>query len=107
MEGFGEGEINNIEGSFRDNDEKAFTSKDYRFTYKNGYLYAFCMHPDPKEFCISSLKIKGEFDIVTGKVEALGSYSVTECNRDTEGLHIFIDKMPASDKPIGFKIEII
>ena len=104
---FGEGEVNNVEGSFKDNNEKEFTSKDFRFTYKNGYLYAFCMHPDSNEFRISSMKIKGEFDLVTGSVEALGGYSVVSTNRDSEGLKIILDKMPASDKPIGFKIGII
>ena len=104
---FGEGETNNVEGSFKDNDEKAFTSNDYRFTYKNGYLYAFCMHPDSNEFNISSLKIKGEFDIVTGTVEVLGDLAIANTERSTEGLRITLDKSPVSDKPVCFKIEIV
>lgn len=104
---FGEGDTNNVEGSFKDNDEKEFTSKDYRFTYKNGYLYAFCMHPDSNEFCISSLKIKGESDLVTGKVEALGDISAVTSERDGSGLRIVTDKTPETDKPLCFKIEII
>lgn len=104
---FGEGDTNNVEGSFKDNDEKEFTSKDYRFTYKNGYLYAFCMHPDSSGFCISSLKIKGEFDLVTGNVEVLGDINVVRSERDGDGLKIFTDKKPEEDKPVCFKIEII
>lgn len=104
---FGEGETNNVEGSFKDNDEKIFTSKDYRFTCKNGYLYAFCMHPDSNEFNISSLKIKGEFDIVTGTVEVLGDLAIVNTERCTEGLWITLDKRPVSDKPVCFKIEIV
>ena len=53
---FGEGEVNNVAGSFMDNDEKEFTSSDYRFTYKDGYLYAFCMKPSCADYCIKSLK---------------------------------------------------
>ncbi len=103
---FGEGDVNNSEGSFMDNDEKQFTSKDYRFTYKNGYLYAFCMRPDSDTFLIRSLKILGERDFVTGTVEVLGEYSVTDAVRSTEGLKIVLDKKPDSDKPVCFKVEI-
>ena len=101
---FGEGEVNNTAGSFRDNDEKNFTSADFRFTYKNGYLYAFCMRPDSDTFLIRSLKIKGERDIVTGSVEVLGDYSVIACGRSEDGMRIVLDKKPSSDKPVCFKI---
>ena len=65
------------------------------------------MHPDSNEFCISSLKIKGEFDLVTGKVEALGDISAVTSERDGSGLRIVTDKTPETDKPLCFKIEII
>ena len=42
---FGEGEVNAEDGFFKDGDEKAFTNKDFRFTYKDSYLYAFQMRP--------------------------------------------------------------
>ena len=89
-----------------DNEEKLFTSKDYRFTYKNGYLYAFCMRPDSEIFAIDSLRIKGERDIVTGTVEVLGDHSVTGVKRDGKCLTITLDKKPESDKPVCFKIEM-
>ncbi len=101
---FGEGEVNNTAGSFQDNEEKNFTSGDYRFTYKNGYLYAFCMRPDSDTFIIRSLRLKGERDIVTGSVEALGGYGVTCAARNEEGMKIILDKKPSSDKPLCFKI---
>ncbi len=101
---FGEGEVNNSEGSFQDNDEKEFTSKDFRFTYKNGYLYAFCMRPDSEEFLITSLKIKGERDVILSSAEALGDYDIVDSVRDEQGLHIKLNKKPSSDKPVCFKI---
>lgn len=101
---FGEGEVNNTEGSFQDNEEKLFTSGDFRFTYKNGYVYAFCMRPDSEIFLIKSLKIKGERDIVTGSVEVLGDYNVVSSSRDENGMKIVLDKKPSSDKPVCFKI---
>ena len=96
---FGEGDVNNVEGSFRDNDEKDFTSRDFRFTSKDGILYAFCMKPDSSEFSIRSLK---EAEITS--VEVLGDYSVVKYERNEDGLKIVIDKAPLSDKPICFKI---
>lgn len=104
---FGEGEVNNAAGSFRDNDEKMFTSEDFRFTYKNGYLYAFCMRPSSQEFTIKSLRQSGRYDIVLGSVKALGGLTVADTKRDGEGLKITLDKIPDSDKPVCFKIEIM
>ena len=101
---FGEGEVNNTEGSFQDNEEKLFTSSDFRFTYKNGYVYAFCMRPDSDTFLIKSFMLKGERDIVTGSVEVLGDYNVISSERDSNGMKIVLDKKPSSDKPVCFKI---
>ena len=102
---FGEGEVNNTDNRpFMDNDEKNYTSQDYRFTYKNGFLYAFCMRPDSDRYLIKSLRIKGERDIVTGPVEVLGDLTVTDVKRDSEGFKISLDKIPSSDKPVCFKI---
>ncbi|MCR5328092.1 MAG: alpha-L-fucosidase [Saccharofermentans sp.] len=104
---FGEGEVNNSAGSFQDNDEKAFTSEDFRFTFKNGYLYAFCMRPASQEFTIKSLRRSGRYDIVLGSVEVLGDLTVADTKRDSEGLKIKLNKDPDTDKPVCFKIGIM
>ncbi|MBR6487524.1 MAG: alpha-L-fucosidase [Clostridiales bacterium] len=96
---FGEGDVNNVAGSFQDNDEKDFTSADFRFTSKDGCLYAFCMKPDSEKFWIRSLKASE-----INSVEVLGDYSVVNYECDENGLNIVINKAPASDKPICFKI---
>ena len=99
---FGEGEVNNVAGSFMDNDEKEFTSSDYRFTYKDGYLYAFCMKPSCADYCIKSLK-----DQAVESVEVLGGYKVVSFSNTEDGFKITTDKAPLSDKPLCFKIELI
>ena len=104
---FGEGKVNNTEGFFQDNDEKLFTSADYRFTYRSGYLYAFCMRPDSSEFLIRSLGLQGHHDFGIGKTEALGDHKIVRTLRDHDGLSITLENKPESDKPICFKIEII
>ena len=88
-------------------DEKQYTSEDFRFTYKNGYIYAFCMRPDSDTFVIKSLKLKGERDIVLGSVEALGDIKIASTSRNEEGLKITFENMQQNDKPICFKIEIV
>lgn len=103
---FGEGEVNNKDGFFQDNDEKEFTSSDYRFTYKDGFLYAFNMRPDSDRFLIRSLKIRGDHDFIVGSVEVLGDVKILSAERNREGLSIRLDKRPADDKPLCFKIEI-
>lgn len=103
---FGEGGVNNAEGFFQDNKEKPFTPEDYRFTYKQGYLYAFCMRPESDRFTIRSLAMRGDHDFMTGRVDVLGDYAVTSTERSGQGLTIVLDKKPSSDKPICFKIEI-
>lgn len=55
---FGEGKVNNKAGFFQDSSEKKFTNKDFRFTYKNGYIYAFQMRPNGKDAVIKTLKRK-------------------------------------------------
>ena len=55
-------------------------------------------------FLITSLKIKGERDIVTSSVEVLGDLNVVSSERDEKGLHIKLDAKPESDKPVCFKI---
>lgn len=104
---FGEGKVNNEAGSFMDNEEKQYTSEDFRFTCKNGYIYAFCMRPDSDTFVIKSLKLKGERDIVLGSVEALGDIKIASTMRNEEGLRITLENMQQNDKPICFKIEIV
>ncbi len=104
---FGEGGVNNAEGFFQDNEEKAFTPEDYRFTYRKGFLYAFCMRPEGGRFTIRSLALRGDHDFMTGRVEVLGGHTVRQAERNAQGLTVTLDKAPASDKPLCFKVEIL
>jgi len=104
---FGEGIVNNKEGFFQDNDEKNFTSKDYRFTYKKGFLYAFCMRPASDSFLITSLKLHGQHDFGIESVSVLGDNTIKSIKRSDIGLSIVLNQTPASDKPICFKIELL
>lgn len=102
---FGEGEINAEEGFFKDNDEKPFTTEDFRFTYKNGFLYAFQMRPS-KTIRIKTLRKHIPHDYLVENVTLLGSDEKISFNRTEDFLEITLDKEPESDLPICFKIEL-
>lgn len=40
---YGEGPTKTASGHFTDTNRSSYTSEDFRFTFKNGVLYAFCM----------------------------------------------------------------
>lgn len=102
---FGEGEINAESGYFKDNDEKAFTEKDFRFTYKNGYLYAFQMRPS-ETVEIKSLRKHGKRDYFIESVQLLGNDKKLEFTRDETSLKIINKNNFYNDLPVCFKIQI-
>ncbi len=101
---FGEGTVNAEAGFFKDGEEKAFTSKDFRFTYKDGYLYAFQMRPD-KNAEIKCLNKKVSHNFLIESVELLG-YGKVQYERDENALKIVFDCQHDTDLPLCYKIEI-
>lgn len=101
---FGEGTVNAEAGFFKDGEEKAFTSEDFRFTYKDGYLYAFQMRPD-KEAVIKCLRKKTSHNFLIESVELLG-YGKVSYERDERALKILCDYEFDTDLPLCYKIEI-
>ena len=107
---YGEGPTDVVEGQFSDRLQKKFTSKDFRFTTKNGYLYAIALDcSDDGKYCIQSL---GEHDAsryanfhgIIRSVELLGCDEAPTWRRDERGL--FLETSMRSDTPLVFKIAI-
>lgn len=103
---FGEGSVNNEGGFFKDNEEKQFAPEDFRFTYKNGYIYAFQMRPNGKDAVIKSLRKNDEHDFLTDEITLLSTGEKLEYDRNEKALIIKANKSFESDKPICFKIRI-
>ena len=84
--------------------EVEYTEKDFRFTYKNGYLYAFQMRPS-KKIQIHSL-YTDRCGICVNNVSVLGNNKVRNfvCNKD--GLSVELEKEPENDLPVCLKIEL-
>lgn len=103
---FGEGKTNNKGGYFSDYNETGYTEKDFRFTYKDCFLYAFQMRPNGKSINIKTLKIKGDHDFLIDSVEVLGDNEIESVKRNKRGLTINLKSKPKNDLPLCFKIGI-
>ena len=103
---FGEGEVKAEGGYFKGEDEKPFTEKDFRFTYKNGCVYAFQMRPNGGEVRIEAIRKKGIRDFPVKKVTLLSTGEELSFERTEEALVIPENGGFKSDFPICFKIEI-
>jgi alpha-L-fucosidase len=107
----GEGPTQIIEGMFKDMERKPFTSEDFRFTWKNGTLYAFVMkYPQNGKILISCLKSEVSaynpcnFNIKS--VRVLGFSNRVSFSRDAAGLCISVEGGIKTDYPVGFVIII-
>jgi len=108
---YGEGPTGVSEGAFTDVDRKPFTSDDFRFTYKDGTLYAFVMrYPESGKITIPSLARNdphthnGDFDIKS--ISILGYNTKVDFTRTTESLIICVEGKIETDYPVCFKVAI-
>ena len=94
----GEG-FNAEDGFFMDSDEKAYTPEDFRFTYKDGCVYAFGMRPEGKNLTIRTMATQGLYDFGIEKVELLGHAVPLPVERDGEGLHLILPEAASGETP--------
>ena len=102
---YGEGHANNEGGFFRDGEETAYTDADFRFTYKDGSLYAFQMRPS-ETVRIRTLRRHDPHDFLIDSVALLGSEEPVAYQRTADALEIRLDKKPDHDLPQCFRIGI-
>lgn len=103
---FGEGEVNNEAGFFKDREEKPYTERDFRFTYKNGSIYAFQMRPNGENVVIKTLKKRDAHDFIIRNITLLATGGPLRFERNRDALVIKADDTFKTDKPLCFKIEI-
>lgn len=103
---FGEGKANVKDGFFQDNKDKGYKEKDFRFTYKNGVIYAFQMKPAGKQTVkIKSFRKVGE-DMLIKSVKMLGDDKELQFERNKKCMEIRLPYALQTDLPVCFKIEI-
>ncbi len=107
---YGEGPTSIVEGQFSDSIKKEFTSEDFRFTCKDGNLYATALRCSQNGgYCIRSLaeqdaSKQAHFHGIIREVQLLETGEQLSFSRDEQGLHLKTDLL--SDMPVVFKIRI-
>ena len=102
---FGEGEVNNEAGFFKDGEEKQFTAADFRFTYKNGCVYAFQMRPDGNDATIRACRKRSQHDFPVRSVTMAATGEDLPFERSETGMTVRTGGMK-SDLPLCLKIEL-
>ncbi len=110
---YGEGKINREEGGFKDMESLEYTSEDFRFTAKDGYIYAAAMKPaEDGHYVIKSFAKNGEdgghsYKGLISKVVLLADGSEVKWDHGAEGLDIRVNGRSRDDMPVVFKIELL
>jgi alpha-L-fucosidase len=100
---FGEGPTEVPEGAFTDTERAPFTAADFRFTQKDGAVYAICLAEPQGEVRIRALAEGAGFADV-GEVRLLGYAGEPAWRRDAEGLHIEVPTQLPSRYACTFRI---
>jgi alpha-L-fucosidase len=101
---FGEGPTKFAAGSFHDTDSKPYTPEDYRFTTKDGALYAVELGwPKNGEAIIHALA-SGVGIREVASVELLGSTEHLAFTQQPDGLHIHLPAEPVGQYAYAYRI---
>jgi alpha-L-fucosidase len=101
---FGEGPTRFEAGSFHDTESKPYTAEDYRFTTKDGTLYAIELGwPKDGEAIIHALS-SGVGTREVASVELLGSAAPLTFQQKPDGLHIHVPAEPAGQYAYAYRI---
>jgi alpha-L-fucosidase len=102
---YGEGPTKIVEGAFHDTDAQPFTERDFRFTAKNGALYAIEFGwPSNGEAVIHSLGGIQANEQKIASVSLLGWPALLTFAAQPDGLHIRVPAQPPGKFAYCFKI---
>ena len=95
-----------VGGSFRDTATKPYTSRDIRFTTRNGLLYAIARAwPQDGKIKVQSLaRGSKEMESEIAAVQLLGSGDTLKWTRDNEGLRIVLPAARSGEFAWAFRI---
>jgi alpha-L-fucosidase len=100
---YGEGPTEVAEGAFTDTQRTPYTGRDFRFTCKNGTIYATALSWPGSEAVIHSLADEDEARVRS--VQLLGQEARLQWQQGHDGLKISLPDAPAGQHAYVFKIE--
>ena len=109
---YGEGSVNRQEGGFKDGEVLDYTSEDFRFTEKDGHIYAAAMKPSSDgHYLIKSMAKKGEdgsssYKGIISNVTLLAGGMEVNWDHLDNGLDIRTGLTSGDDMPVVFRIEL-
>ena len=102
---YGEGPTRVKPGPFHDTESQAFTASDFRFTTKNGTLYALELaRPEAATVTIKSLASGAVNSAPVQSVSLLGEDAPVRFLQDGTGLHLTLAARPAERPAYAFRI---
>jgi alpha-L-fucosidase len=102
---YGEGPTKIVEGAFHDTDAQPYTERDFRFTMKDGVLYAFELGWPPNgEAVMHSLTAAQLNGQKITSVSLLGSGEALSFDAQPDGLHIRVPPQAPGKYAYGFKL---
>jgi len=102
---FGEGPTKVVAGAFHDTETASYTPQDFRFTTKDGVLYAIELAwPENEEAVIHSLVAGQAGERPVESIELLGLDSKLTFDQRPDGLHIQVPKRPQGNYAYAFRI---
>jgi alpha-L-fucosidase len=103
---FGEGPTQVVAGPFADVKREAFTGADYRFTTKNGTLYAIALAwPAERKLVVKSLASDSpDAGGRVSDVRLLGHDGKVEWKQTSDGLTVELPEKPPSDYAVALRI---
>jgi alpha-L-fucosidase len=102
---YGEGPTEVVGGSFNDTKRPAFTARDFRFTTREGILYAIALAPPDQKVTVKSLATSATH--AKGRVRGvrlLGHEGAVDWTQDASGLNISIPNGPPGEHAVVFAI---
>jgi alpha-L-fucosidase len=101
----GEGPTKVVEGAFHDTDTQPYTPEDFRFTAKNGALYAIELDwPKDHQAVIRSLSSGTAGEQKVQSVELLGSDAALSFQQKPDGLHLQLPESAPGKYAYVFRI---
>lgn len=102
---YGEGPTQVSEGAFHDTDTRPYTPEDYRFTTKDGVLYAIELGwPAQPEAVIHSIRASVAGEQPVESIELLGSDGKLQFRQQDDGLHIQLPAQAPGKFAYAFRI---